>query len=124
MQKISTDKVVANATKVDTVKKTVLKHHSTTQKTLGRFEMDTTFDFSKCTIEQLLELASRDALIKHQVDIRNCKTEAEIKSLKKVVDMSEVSTRERVSPYEKARRASVGLDEAQKLELIKVLQGK
>ena len=63
MKKILDGEVVHRKTTVDVDAKAVLKHHVTKHPEAGLFVMDWTFDFSKCSDSQILEFASRDAVI-------------------------------------------------------------
>lgn len=63
MKKILDGEVVHRKTTVDVEGKLVVKHHVTKHPEAGLFVMDWTFDFSKCSESQILEFASRDAVI-------------------------------------------------------------
>lgn len=62
---VLTGETINRTTKVDVENNTVTKHHVTEHKT-GKIECNWTFDFINVTPAELLELASRDIVIKHR----------------------------------------------------------
>lgn len=115
-------------TTVDTEKSVVTKHHVTQHgegdsKTFHQLTWK--FDFSNVTQEQLLELASRDLVIKKRTGFRGIPVK-EIPQWDGITfDVAEFMKKERskLSPMERAKKAVGNLSEEDRQALLKELQG-
>ena len=64
MRIVKQGETVARTTTVNVGEQLVVKHHVTKHKDGTLYEMDWTFDYSGCTDAEILEVASRDSVIK------------------------------------------------------------
>ena len=70
METVKQGETVHRITTVDASVQTVTKYHVTTHKSGGNYAVRWTFDYSGCTPEQILELASRDSVIKARPEFK------------------------------------------------------
>lgn len=70
MSKVIQGETVHRITTVDADAQTVTKYHVTTHAVDGDHAVRWTFDYSKCSPEQILELASRDSVIKARPEFK------------------------------------------------------
>ena len=85
-----------------------------------RTELTWTFDFSKCSQEQILELAERSIRIRKQADWRKAKDKSDATKWDKVTfDVAaELSERRTADPMQRAAKALEGLSPDQVAELL------
>ncbi len=119
MQKILDGVVVHRKTTVDVDAKTVIKHHVTKHPEAGLYEMDWTFDFSKCSFAQILEFASRDAVIGTRNKWKALASN-KLESYPSVFDMSKVAIK--LTDLEKATSKVDVLSKTEKAAMILHLQ--
>lgn len=121
------DDVVERITTVNVSKSTVTKVHVTQHGKGDKatyHKMKWTFDFSDLTNEQLLEVASRDAVIKARPAFRDIPDKKIPEWDDKVFNVGEMLTRERqkLPPLEKAKQAVSNLSEDEREALLEELQ--
>lgn len=105
MKVVKQGETVSRSTRVEG--EVVVKHHVTQHQTLGDVEVTWKFDFTDVTHEQLLELASRDLVIKARPQFKKLKAEEAEKWDGKVFSVKEMleSQRATVDNLTKATRA-------------------
>ncbi len=124
MENVKHGTTISRYTKVDG--DTVHKHHVTLNKTTkSMYELDWYFDFTDVSHDELLELASRDLVIKHRPQFKSAPVDALESWAKRTFSVREFLNREnrsKLSPDERAHRAIDKLDDAGKQRMIDKLQ--
>ena len=107
---------------IDASKLTVTTTHTVKEDrdTDVRTELTWTFDFSKCSQEQILELAERSIRIRKQADWRKDKDKNDAAKWDRVTfDVAaELAERRTADPMQRAAKALEGLSPAQVAELL------
>lgn len=118
--------VISRNTIVDVDENTVLKQHVTFNKpTQSGYILDWVFNFSDVSIKELMELASRDLVIKHRPAFKLCpKADLEPWDTKtfSVRDFLDREGGVKLSPVERATRAVAKLSNDERLALIESLE--
>ena len=112
---------VNRSTTVSTESNTVRKHHVTEHKT-GKIECDWTFDFSGVTHAELLELASRDIVIKHRPKFKALKSSEVPGWINKTFSVREFLDNSGRSSLTDAEKASKLLAKMDSEEVAKILK--
>ncbi len=120
MENVKHGDTISRYTKVDG--NVVHKHHVTRNNpTKSAYEMDWYFDFENVNHDELLELASRDLVIKHRPQFKSAPADTLEGWGNKTFSVREFLDRERrntLSPEEKVRNAVAKMSPEQKAKLI------
>ena len=103
MKIVKQGEAVTRSTTVDTEEMTVTKHHVTKHKDGTLYEVEWMFDYSECTQAQILEMASRDSVIKARPEFKKAPQSELHLWESKIFDVAAILKRERTTqtPFQK-----------------------